>query len=981
MIFFKKFYADGFKSFANKITVKFDEPMTGIVGPNGSGKSNIIDAFKWVLGEQSVKDMRGNDKFDLIFKGSESHPKAKYAEVTLYFNNENNILKIDSNEVAITRKLTHSSGLNEYYINHEHARLKDIQLLFTNIGLAKGSLGIISQGTVNFFTETKPENRRKIFEEAAGISLYTTKKNESLNNLTHATNSLENIKILENEVNREYTKLAKQVENAQKYLLKFEQLKEIEITILIKDISYYLDIEKQISAKITEYEKNAHNFEPEENELYQHLNYLKQKITETDYNLAEFNEKLLVITGKISKIEKEQLLINSDINNKLNSGNKNEKINAYEKLIQTYNTDILKYKEQLIELKEKMEIFNEIHQSLETSYNSKLKETTTLNDQLTSYRTKANYFIEQLSRKNNSNYAVRSILENKNALQGIYNTVGSYLDFNEKFNTCLAKAFGRSTENIIVDNMENAKEAILFLKRNKVGHATFLPLEEIRNREVRNEHLIILKDLEGFVGVASELINVQPKMRIVINALVGTVIISETIESAIRISKYMYHKYKIISLDGDLILPGGIVSGGFERQRPNFFNLDKDIANLKEKIVDLTNVISNKNIEINRISIEKNETQTKLNQKNITFKVIENNLLNAQENFDKYKMEYEILTDKKLDDNSEIKLSVLDEQLNELNHEKTKIEENITFNKNNKVIYSSDINEKEETLNELRKKHVGSKDEYNTFLLEQSKCENIINNAKNRISENYKMTMDFALSEFSTPLTISDDQARSIIETLRHEIDALGNINLEAIDEFEKIELRRNGIIANREEIEEAILNLNQIINELDKAAKIKFMNVIDKVNAYIPKIFKFLFGGGSCEVSLTDPDDILKSGINILANPPGKKVVNLKLLSGGEKTLVAIAVLFTILKVSNFPIIILDEAEAALDLSNVEKFGQIIKEFSNETQFLIITHRPGTMKQCPSLLGTTMLYPGVTTILPTNLDDAIEAVEQTNEN
>lgn len=981
MIFFKKFYADGFKSFANKITVKFDEPMTGIVGPNGSGKSNIIDAFKWVLGEQSVKDMRGNDKFDLIFKGSESHPEAKYAEVTLYFNNENNILKIDTNQVTITRKLTRSSGLNEYYINHEHARLKDIQLLFTNIGLAKGSLGIISQGTVNFFTETKPENRRKIFEEAAGISLYTTKKNESLNNLTHVTNTLENIKILENEVNREYTKLAKQVENAQKYSLKFEQLKEIEITILIKDISYYLDIEKQISAKITEYEKNAHNFEPEENELYQHLNYLKQKITETDYNLAEFNEKLLVITGKISKIEKEQLLINSDINNKLNSGNKNEKINAYEKLIQTYNTDILKYKEQLIELKEKIEIFNEIHQSLETSYNSKLKETTTLNDQLTSYRTKANYFIEQLSRKNNSNYAVRAILENKNALRGIYNTVGSYLDFDEKFNTCLAKAFGRSTENIIVDNMENAKEAILFLKRNKVGHATFLPLEEIRNREVRNEHLIILKDLEGFVGVASELINVQPKMRIVINALVGTVIISETIESAIRISKYMYHKYKIISLDGDLILPGGIVSGGFERQRPNFFNLDKDIANLKEKIVDLTNVISNKNIEINRISIEKNETQTKLNQKNITFKVIENNLLNAQENFDKYKMEYEILTDKKLDDNSEIKLSVLDEQLNELNHEKTKIEENITFNKNNKVIYSSDINEKEETLNELRKKHVGSKDEYNTFLLEQSKCENIINNAKNRISENYKMTMDFALSEFSVPLTISDDQARSIIETLRHEIDALGNINLEAIDEFEKIELRRNGIIANREEIEEAILNLNQIINELDKAAKIKFMNVIDKVNAYIPKIFKFLFGGGSCEVFLTDPDDILKSGINILANPPGKKVVNLKLLSGGEKTLVAIAVLFTILKVSNFPIIILDEAEAALDLSNVEKFGQIIKKFSNETQFLIITHRPGTMKQCPSLLGTTMLYPGVTTILPTNLDDAIEAVEQTNEN
>ena len=973
MLFLKKFYAFGFKSFANEVKIDFTEEMTGIVGPNGAGKSNIVDAFKWVLGEQSIKDMRGSSRLDLIFRGSTSIPESKFAQVTLTFDNSNKVLHYDKDEISITRKLYRDSGNNEYYINNEPAKLKDIQMIFTDTGLSKGSLGIISQGTINAFTESKPEARIKMFQEAAGIGMYSMQKNESLRHLERSEQALEAILTVEKELEKDLKKLSKQAESAKIYKEKFDRLKDLDVSILVKDISHFSLTKDKLVKEIDELKEEKFKLEPIINETKSKLEFTKERLQEADDNTTEYNKALFDIKEKIASLEKKQLLFNSKLESDLESDDLETKINAYQQLIVSHKKDIDSYNDRIEELNSQINTYREIHQNLNEKKNELYESINKASIKQTEISTKLKIINEQIERNASHSMGVKSIIENKSALKGIYDVVSKFIEVEEKYEVAIAKALGKSIDNIIVETSENAKNAVHFLKQNNAGQATFLPLKDIKSRYVKQEHLDVLTELEGFIGIASKLINVDPKMQPVIDALIGQVIVAGTIDDAIRISKYTYQLYKVISLEGDVVFPGGAITGGSERHNAPTFNLEKHRDELSQELIKAQEELSANRIEFDRVSSEYSETDVKLNEKNYSLNTLKTRLEESSKNYEKYKTEYEVLSKKSFDSKDVLDENKIQDEINALNAEKDKIFENLNVASSTKTNYSLQVNDTEGKLEELRLQLDKIRNNLSQQEQELIRCTNAYDNAKNRINENYGMTLEFAIENYSKELPMTESQAREIINTLRAEIDALGTINPKAVEELTEKQSKFDQITENKRQTEEAISNIKQSIAELDRAAKAKYAKVISDVNSVLPEIFKFLFGGGTCAINFTDPENILESGIEVMAHPPGKRVSNLNLLSGGEKTLVAISVLFAILRISSFPIVILDEAEAALDIANVDRFAQIIRQYSDKTQFLVITHRPGTMKQCSILLGATMQLPGVTEIFSVALENAIK--------
>ncbi len=976
MQFLKSFYAFGFKSFANEVKIDFKDDMTGIVGPNGAGKSNIVDAFKWVLGEQSIKDMRGNSRLDLIFRGSTSQPEAKFAQVTLTFDNSKKVLHYDKDEISITRKLYRDSGNNEYYINNEPAKLKDIQMIFTDTGLSKGSLGIISQGTINTFTESKPEGRIKMFQEAAGIGMYSMQKTESLRHLERSEQALEAILTVEKELEKDLKKLSKQAESAKIYKEKFDRLKDLDVSILVKDITHFSNTKTKLEADIEKYKSQKFNLEPIVNETKTKLDFIKQKFQEADELVNESNKELFDIKEKISQLEKKQLLFNNKVEQDLESDDLETKLNAYQQLIVTHQKDIANYKERIEEATSSIETYTEIHNNLESKKTQTMDIINGSQVKLAEINTQLRMINEQIQRNANKSIGVKSILENKSALKGVYDVVGKFIEVDEKYEVAIAKALGNSINNIIVETSENAKHAVHFLKQNNAGQATFLPLKDIKTRYVKEEHLDVLTELEGFVGIASKLINVDPKMQPVIDALIGQVIIAGTIDDAIRISKYTYQLYKVIALDGDQVFPGGAITGGSERAAPTF-NLEKHKEELEEQLQKAQENLSSNRIEYDRIASEFQDVTVKLNEKNFSLQTLKTRLEESSKNYDKYKMEYEVLSKKSFDSKVIVDENKIQDEINSLTAQKDKIFEEVNIAVASKTKYNLEVQDSEGKLEELRLELDKVRNDLSSMEQDLIRCNNAYDNSKNRINENYGMTLEYATENYSKELPMSEAQAREIINTLRGEIDALGTINPKAVEELTEKQEKFTQITENKRQSEEAIANIKQSIAELDRAAKAKYAKVISDVNAALPEIFKFLFGGGTCAINFSDPENILESGIEVMAHPPGKKVSNLNLLSGGEKTLVAISVLFAILKTSSFPMVILDEAEAALDIANVDRFAQIIRQYSEYTQFLVITHRPGTMKQCPTLLGATMQTPGVTELFSVALENAIKFSEE----
>ncbi|XQP55954.1 MAG: AAA family ATPase [Mycoplasmoidaceae bacterium] len=972
MLFLKKFKAVGFKSFANPIELSFKDSMIGVVGPNGSGKSNIVDAIKWVLGEQSKKALRGKSSSDIIFHGSKDKDGSDFALVSLTFDNSNKILHSDLEEVTVTRKLTRNEGANDYFINNEPCRLKDIQELFLDTGLTKGSLGIISQGTVQWFVEAKPEERRKIFEDAAGIGLYAKKKEESVSELEKATVNLNRVSDYVNILEKDIKKLSKQVEKAKIYQEKKKQLMELELIILVKDISFYQAKLGELKAIIDRNRQIVTSNEADIETVSQQLVSVKEKANRSDAEVEEFNVRFTNIIQEINKLDIKKSAIESNLQNDLSSGSAKTKAKALGQLISNLKYDLKTAKENKQKLEDEIQGYEEIKNDQQIKSDNASAKVASLINKISELGYKLRSVEDRIDNEYVNDAGTKTVMENQQALHGIVGTVKDFITVDKQYETAITLALGRSANFVITETEDDAKYAIDFLKSNKAGKATFLPLTLVKPRPLREEHALVVKQLDGYIDTADKLISYDVKYTDLFSMLLGRILISQDLNAAITISKYTQSAYQVVTLDGQNISVGGAITGGYSKAKfAPVFNLQENKEQLQKEIADLTKQSSQARIEQAQFASGLEETNNKLNEKKILFTTYEEKIKNIEANLFRYQTDFDQL-DKSSKDESKVEtVDEITKQLAELQAKKDKIVQDLNVAKATKLTNRQIADDYQARLDETRALVNKANAEQARAEVDLEKAKAVIENAKSRISSEYRMTVENAVENYNKELPMSDAQARETIQTLRFEIDQIGAINMEALKELEEKQKEFDTLSVQHKELINAKETIEKAIAELDNKARNSFRETIEKVNGELPKVFGYLFGGGTASVQYTDPNDILNSGIEVTAVPPGKKITTLNLLSGGEKSLVALSVLFAILRVHNFPLVVLDEAESALDPANVERFGNIIKNNSKETQFLVITHRPGTMERCDSLFGATMQIKGITNMYKVTLAKA----------
>lgn len=976
MIFLKKFIATGFKSFATKSEINFNHQMSGIVGPNGSGKSNIVDAIKWVLGEKSNKELRGKISEDIIFHGSKEHEPAKSAQITLIFDNSNHVLHIDSPEAIITRKLVKGKGSNEYYLNNEPCRLKDIQDIFLDTGLSKGSLGIISQGTVQWFVDAKPEERRTIFEDAAGIGLYTKKRNEANRTLEKTTENLNRISDITNELSNQLKKLQHQADKAKIYQAKHKELKQLDLTMLVKDLKYFTNKVKQVESDVQIAKDKLLVYEPNIKELTQSIQFAKQKQDIAEKNLDLLNSEFNNLIDQLNKLEIKKTSLNSSLQTDLNSENLTKRIDAYKALIQSTKFTIEDAKNNIAKLTDSTNTYQKIIDELINKRNLLKQNVESKNTQIVETRTKIKQLVDFMNSRNSLAIGVRTILENKKALTGICGTVSDFVNCDQKYRLMLDTALGKAASNVIVEKTLDAEAAVDFLKTNRAGKATFLPLETIKPKCLRPEHFEIIQNHDGYVDIANNLVNFDNKYANIYAYLLGNIIVAEDLQNAFVLSKLTYQLYKVITLDGDLISPGGAVTGGYSNKDNlvQIANPNETLNKLNQIYPRLTNEQLQLKSELDKVLADLNDISAKQSERKILISKYEETLRINDNQLVKYESDYQqLLKQNDIDNINDIKSNSIsiDEEIAKLTARKNKVTEDLNINRNNRTIYKSQVNDYEQKLNEIRFQLDAARDIVSKYEVDLVKCKSIIESAKNHINVDYKMTIEFAMANYNNELPMSDQEARTAIEKLRDEIGRLGSINMDALNELNTNQERYDEMVKQQKDLQDAKTNIEKAINELDAKAEASFTATIDKVNQMLPDVFKYLFGGGTCKIEYTDPANVLTSGIDVTVAPFGKNVTRLSLLSGGEKSLVALSILFTILKFKAFPLVILDEAESALDPVNVERFANMVKSSSKQTQFAVITHRPGTMEKCDILYGATMQTKGVTSMYIVELSQA----------
>lgn len=983
-MFLKRFQARGFKSFADSTIIDFQHGMTGIVGPNGSGKSNIIDGLKWVLGEQSLKQLRGKQSVDFIFSGSDAREAANFAEVTLTFDNSEKILRCDFDEISVTRRLTRGIQKNEYFINNEPALLSEIKDIFLDTGLAKGSLGIISQGTVSWFIEAKPHERRKIFEDASGIGKYTLIKKDTLNQLNQTQNELTRAEFALNEIQKLVKKLSRQAEKAQLFLSKKEQLKKIEVNILARDILEYQNSLNSVRSSIKEKE-DSFNFDDSQIKLIQHkLNTAKEKFTEIDKELFNDNNLLHELRQELNDLQNQKNKYELQLEQQLSSDKIEEKIAALNQFIQNTKTEIIELEFNQKKLDNEIVVFNDIKSQLFKKHEDFLRKISLLSTQINQKEQEQNNYKDQLENKYRYDYGLRAVMNAKNSLVGIYDVLENLIQIEPQHETAIGLALGRALKNIVVNDAEDAKRAIDFLKANHAGQATFLPINNLKVKYFSQDHYEILNHLDNFVGMANELVNVDQKFRSVVDSLLNRIIISVDLEAAIIHNKYTNSMYRIITLDGDQIAASGAISGGYNRKRiSNDINLEEKIKTTNFELEKYKQELTQLRTQAQGINFNYHENDEKLNHKKQQLFLINSQFDTAQQKLKNYEWDFAKYETQNDDVLGEKKIKIIDELVAKLvttnqkfEHQKSLVEINTRL-KNN---LSVEIQSNELEITNLASGSQQVNNEINELKIRQIKIKNVLENTINRLMDTYQLTPEYAIENFNQPLEMEEDAARILIRQLIQELKDMGNVNFEAVDELKNLEADLKYKTEQYESSRKAVLDLEAVIAELNQKAIQNYDNIVQETNKKLPKIFNYLFGGGSCKIIYDNPENILESGIEINAFLPGKTITSLMLFSGGEKTLIALSVLLAVLQVSSLPLVILDEAESALDPANVERFGKIIKNNSTKTQFITITHRPGTMEYCDILYGVTMMVRGISNIVYVELKKAMEYIQKESE-
>lgn len=935
----------GFKSFANKTTIRFDDNFVGIVGPNGSGKSNIIDAVRWVFGEQSSKSLRGNSSVDVIFNGTEKRKRLNFAEVTLVLDNSLRELPLDYSEVSITRRL-YRSGESDYLINGVDCRLRDISELLMDTGMGKSSFSIISQGKIEEIVVSKPENRRLVIEEVAGVLKYKKRKEVALRKLKKTDDNLSQVDLILSEMSDRLGPLQKQSTKALEYLQLKESLEVKEITYLSNKIhgsrddydAYKIIHDKLNSESIT---KKTELSTLEARQL--ELDSLSRNIN------IELNQKIVGLTQlhtKISSLEADfKILQERKVNNSKDEAQ--SKLLLLQKEIVELSTKI-KDQESLVKVKQNdfdvtKKEFDKIENKIDFLRRNKYKLSEKVNE------------MRHQVESNSYPFAVKKILDNpefdkSKVVKDIFTTDSKYME-------AISAGLGGRINEVVMPNLSVIKRAIKYLRENKIGRVTFLPINDVKTYKIEDKLLSICKNQEGYIGLAYELIQFNDKFNYIFNNLLGTTIVVDTIDNGNNLSKKIHARYRVITLTGEIISTGGSVTGGQSKRlnpllaqknlddlekelsntNANYKNLTQQIQNIEQKYHDARIELNIVNNELSDLTAQKKLKDYELSSSDNQFTEVVNEFSDIQQDIRDLHNRYALLEKAKLEKQNQVKI-----------YDDEKYNISITLRSCNE-----DIREIDKQLNDS--------------FVKMSRLENIIQSAQEILTEEYALTYESAYLKSDKMIDV--EVAEKEVKDIKRKIKILGIVNIDAIEEFNEIKNRYDFIDTQKNDLNLAKDKLIGIINKLDHIVLAQFELVYTKLRAEFKIIFKELFGGGQSDLVLTDPNDLLNTGIEIVAQPPGKKLQTISLLSGGEKALTAISLLFAILRIRTVPFAILDEVEAALDEANVRRYANYIRVFSEKTQFLVITHRQGTMELVDNLYGITMVERGISSVVQIKME------------
>ena len=983
-MYLKEIVASGFKSFADKLDIKLDDKTTCIVGPNGSGKSNVVDAVKWVLGEQSVKTLRGEGSMsDVIFSGSKSRNPLNVASVELIFDNSDHFLNVPYTELSIKRRV-YRSGENEYYLNGEKCRLKDISNLLLDTGMGKESFNIISQGEVDKILSNSPNDRRVIFEEAAGILKYKKRKEEALRKLDRTHNNIDRVNDIIGELETQVEPLKEQSEKAKIYLENKKGLDNYEVALLAYDIeNLNIDLNRvkqekeKLEKEVMTLSNETSSSDAKDLEEANKIEKLEKEQTSLQRRLLEVTEMVEKINGEKNLLQekKKQQKEQSEIEEELRSTlEQKKKLEGYLEKLQKEIEFIV------LDSKKKEESGQEISKHLDTEKKKKnmlLSDFSSHEQSIISIEHKINSLKREIEEGGDLPNSVRKVLNSN--LSGIHNTLGNLLSTEDKYVKALNIAISANKNFIITSDEPSAKKAINYLKDNHLGRATFFPLTVINSRYVDKDSLKLLEKEEDFIGILSDLIDYDKRYQNIIENQLGTVIISKDLDSATHLSHLVNKRYKVVSLDGDVVNVGGSLTGGSIYQAKSVILLKQDLKRLIEQKEVLELELKEIKTELETVEQEMQKIEDKefiISKEKVTMKEKYENK-QAEINEQKRLLEDVNKTWSTLNAMSNNALSEKEQELIERYHtlsaEKATLQVTIEQirndieelrRKNEERIASDKL--KNNTLRNLEK------DLHEKEVLE-NRIEIKMDTMLETLNSDYELT--FEKAKATTHLDVDPEEARQKVNSYKATIKRLGMVNLAAIEEYERVNTRYEFLTKQKEDLLKAEDTLLEIMNEMDDVMKEEFSNTFTQISKEFKQVFKELFGGGNAELKLTDPNNLLTTGVEIVASPPGKKLTTISLLSGGEKTLTAISLLFAILNVRTVPFCLFDEVEAALDEANVSEFGKYLNHYKNKTQFLIITHKKKTMEYANTLYGITMQESGVSKLVSVKLNEAVETI------
>ena len=1179
-MYLKSIEVQGFKSFANKITFEFHNGITGIVGPNGSGKSNVGDAVRWVLGEQSAKQLRGGNMQDVIFSGTETRKPLGFAYVAITLDNSDHKLPIDYQEVTIARRL-YRSGESEYLLNGTSCRLKDVNELFYDTGIGKEGYSIIGQGQIDKILSGKPEERRELFDEAAGIVKFKRRKNTAIKKLEEEQQNLTRVNDILSELTRQLAPLEKQAETAKVYLKKKEALKQLDIQMFLVEMARireqlkaveekyeiaqsdleetcksfdvtkteYENLEKELEILETEIQKSREQSTQktlEKQNLENQIHLLQEQIHSAKQNETQYQERAVALDADIDKRKKEEqgyLEEQSQLEEKaaefsrvqsqaqeafkeiaieihnleeaIESG-KNEiieilnqrasikgKLQRYDTMMEqisirkvALNQRNLTLRSEVAQLDASEEQYKTQKQEIEETIEKLIRQGNRCEDQIKKYQAEISRATQQLENEKTAYHreasrleslkniterydgygnSIRRVMEQKKNVSGIKGVVADLLKVEKNYETAIETALGGSIQNIVTDNENTAKGMIEFLKKNKYGRATFLPLTSMKNKKTFNNPAALKEP--GVIGVASDLVQVEAEYEGLANYLLGRTLVVDHIDHGIAIAKKYQYTIRMVTIEGESLNPGGSLTGGAFKNNSNLLGRRREIDELHENVEKLK-----LNIEKLQAALEEYRNKRKhfrdeagriqesLQEQYIQENTVQMNLNSMSDKRAEIKQGYENLKrenaelekqTKEIEENSQsIQLemeasasqeSALEKSINEKQEElesrkkqetdiskeleksqlegagitsrKGFIQENLrrikeelesltnqkealfagmeegkeeALKKETEIVKirqeielaAKEEEEDREKLQEALLKKEKMTQEHKAFFSKRDELSARMNlldkesyrllGQKEKLEENQETQVNYMWEEYEITysqalIDMPDElqeraEIKSAISNMRSEIRQLGNVNVNAIEEYKELSERHTFMKTQHDDLVQAEETLQGIINELDTGMRRQFEEKFGQIRIEFDKAFKELFGGGKGTLELDEEEDILEAGIRIISQPPGKKLQNMMQLSGGEKALTAIALLFAIQNLKPSPFCLLDEIEAALDDSNVTRYAKYLHKLTKNTQFIIITHRRGTMAAADRLYGITMQEKGVSTLVSVDL-------------